>query len=228
MIGKTRRTDETGKQLVVVLVGSPKGIERSKSAQLAKEVLRLFSADEWDQEWVHAHAAVRDAGEHDRLLELCDRASLILLTTPLYVDSLPAPATSALQAILDHRAIHETPKHVRFAALLNCGFLEPHHNVTCLRVCETFSQQAGLEWMGGMMLGSAGATNKRILEGLHTAGSSLASDLAVPQIVYETLGKPIMPRWLYILGGNFMWRRFAKRNGVTPKDLKARPYEGNR
>jgi hypothetical protein len=35
--------------------------------------------------------------------------------------------------------------------------------------------------------------------------------------------KRVMPAWFYRLGGNIMWRRQAKKNGVARR-LRAKPY----
>ena len=35
--------------------------------------------------------------------------------------------------------------------------------------------------------------------------------------------KPIMPPWLYVLGGNIMWKRWAAKNGAKER-LRDRPY----
>ena len=212
-------------QLALILVGSPRGLEKSASARLARLLLGPFSPEEWTIEWCHAHAAVTRGEEHRRLIDLADRASLILLASPLYVDSLPSPTIEALQRLADHRGASDRPPHVRFAALLNCGFLEPIHNLTCLQLCECFAREAQLEWSGGLMVGAAGMMRKRVEEALRAAGGSLASDLPVSAFAQESLATPVMPRWLYIHGGNFMWRAQAKKLGVGRKELRARPYE---
>ena len=49
MSERMSQTGESVKQLVLVLIGSPRGIEKSSSARLAKEVLRAFSSDEWER-----------------------------------------------------------------------------------------------------------------------------------------------------------------------------------
>ena len=222
---KEPRRGDAAKELVLVLVGSPRGLETSTSARLARLLLQAFSSEEWDVEWCHAHAVMQKGDERSRFIELSDRAALILLASPLYVDSLPAPTIAALQTLVAHRAGTGIVTNARSAALLNCGFLEPIHNLTCLQICECFARGARLEWAGGLMVGGGGMTNKRIKEALLAAGGSLASDLPVSGFAQESLAAPVMPRWLYILGGNRMWIRQAKKLGVSRKQLRARPYE---
>ncbi len=48
---------------------------------------------------------------------------------------------------------------------------------------------------------------------------------AVPDEAVALAARPPTKSWLYMLAGNLMWRRQAKKNKVRPR-LGARPYAG--
>ncbi|MCK5828186.1 NAD(P)H dehydrogenase, partial [Candidatus Bipolaricaulota bacterium] len=66
---------------------------------------------------------------------------------------------------------------------------------------------------------------KRVREALQLTAAALRDDVLIPDVVEVLTRAPIMKPWMYVLGGNFMWKRQAKANGLQPKQLKARPYE---
>ena len=91
-------------------------------------------------------------------------------------------------------------------------------------ICKEFAAQAGWTWQGAVMLGGGGMPSKQARIVLDEAGDALASGGSISAEIAERASKPTMPLWLYILGGNAMWRRVAKKRGISPKDLRAKPY----
>lgn len=214
----------TGKgQHVLLLVGSPKGLEKAQSARLGRVVLDGLEKRGWTSESIHLHEAVRsDDGRRDLVASVA-RASVVVFSAPLYVDSLPAPAIRALELIAEHRPV-ETGNVPRFVSIVNCGFVEPSQNDTCQRILQQFAERAGLEWMRGVSIGSGGGTTRRVRTAFDILVEALDLEILVPDEVERLTRKPVMPRWLYILGGNVMWRRQAAKNGVKDR-LRDRPYE---
>jgi len=209
---------------VVVLVGSPKGIEKSASSRLARVVVRAMEKRMWEAQWIHIHHAVETEEGVAKLLDAVDEADLVLLAAPLYVDSLPAPTILALERIADHRAAGSGERVPRFASLINCGFVEPIQNATCQQILEQFSREARLEWYGGISLGASGRTPRRILCALEQAGDTLGLDLPLSTAIEDATKKPVMSARFYVLRGNVMWRRRAKTLGTQDK-LRDRPYK---
>ena len=209
---------------VLLLVGSPKGLEKSNSARLGSAVVDGLEKRGWSSEAIHLHAAVRTEVGQQELLEAIERASVVLFAAPLYVDSLPAPAIRAIELIAEHRRSESVTRVPRFVALLNCGFVEPSQNDTCQRILQRFADRAGFQWLTGVSLGAAGQITKRTREALDMFVEAVDLEILVPDEVERLTRKPIMPSWLYVLGGNFMWRRWAKRNGAKDR-LRDRPHE---
>jgi len=210
-------------QRILMLVGSPKGLEKSNSARLGRRVADELERLGWTSEAIHAHQVVKTEAGTTELLAAVDRADALLFVSPLYVDSLPAPAIRALEAIAEHRRDLPVGPMPRFAAILNCGFVEPSHNDTCQRILRRFAEQARFDWMAGISLGVSGQTPKRIRTALEILVEAINLELLLSDQVEALTRKPLMPRWLYMLGGNAMWRRVAKKNGVRNR-LRDRPY----
>jgi len=104
-------------------------------------------------------------------------ADLVVLSFPLYIDSLPAPVIRALELIAGRQAgvpaaagaageaataaaeagaagvAGEKPA---FVAICQCGFPEAAHNEVALEICAHFARAAGFEWAGGLGMGAGG------------------------------------------------------------------------
>jgi len=92
---------ETGKALLIV--GSPKTKSPSTSGVLGRYLLERLKERGWETESLTLRAGLRlEAGQRE-LLSSTDRADLLLLAFPLYVDSLPFLVTKALEVIASHR-----------------------------------------------------------------------------------------------------------------------------
>jgi len=121
-------------------------------------------------------------------------------------------------------------------AIFNCGFPEAHQNTVALEICRLFAREAGFHWSGGMSMGmgeilggrsleQAGRKVRPVLEALNLAALALTQDSDIPEEAVKLMASPIMPKWLYVLGGNWSWRREARRNGLSVEALSARPFE---
>lgn len=175
--------------------------------------------------------ADRAAATAERIAE----ADLFVLVTPLYVDALPALATHALECVAKARAV--SPASARFAALVNCGFPEPEHNRTALRIARHFAASAGYVWAGGLPLGGGGAINpgvpldsqhgpaEHVKQSLDLAAKALAAGDAIPAQAIHGMATAPMPDAVYRLAGDFGWRYQAYKNGLAQAALRARPLD---
>jgi hypothetical protein len=209
---------------VLLLVGSPKGLERSNSARLGRLVVDGLVECGWASESIHLHAAVESEEGQRELLEAIDRADVVLFAAPLYVDSLPAPAIRALEWIAAHRRPGGVKRPPRFVSIIQCGFAEPRQNDTCQRILRWFVDRVGFEWIGGVSLGGGGRIAKRARRAFDLLIEAVDLDILVPDEVERLTRKPLMASRLYVSSGNVMWRRWADKNGVKDR-LRARPYE---
>jgi multimeric flavodoxin WrbA len=231
--------DKTGQgpspiRRALLLVGSPR-TRKSTSNSLGGYLFEQLSARGVQTDTTYIHTTIRSADRMKVMLQAIDAADLVMLAFPLYVDSLPAPVTEALERIDAHRANSHPPHRKLFTAISNCGFPEPEHNATALAICENFARQAGFDWAGSLALGAGqgmvqglplSELDGRVIplkKALDLAAEALAQGLAIPEEAQALLAKPFIPGWLYRWMGAFGWRQQAKHYGAE-KSLKRQPY----
>lgn len=216
----------------LLLVGSPR-TKKSTSASLGSYIFDQLTTRGMETQTIQIYTSLYSQERMKVMLDAIDRTDLVVLAFPLYVDSLPAPVTAALERIAAHRK--ENPTQIRFAAIANCGFPEAKHNDTALAISSEFARQNGFAWLGGLSLGAGQGvvhgTPLNELDGraiplkaaLDLAAEALANGDPIPQTARDLLAKPIIPAWMYTLNGRFGWRQAAKQYGMQ-KELKRQPY----
>ena len=217
----------------LLLVGSPKG-SLSISATLGKNLISRLEEFDFSAEEVYIYKHIEKEDKQKELLLKIDRADLIILAFPLYVDCLPSGVIKALELISDYRKLQDNPKKQKFAVIINCGFPEAEHNNTAIRICRIFSREVGFEWMGALKIGMGGGLGGKTLEerggmvrnivsGFKIAVKALAKGKQIPEEAVEFVRKPMMPRKIYTSMGNLGWNIQAKQFGVR-KNIKDKPY----
>jgi len=210
----------TAPDRALLLVGSPKGLKRGSSARLGRLLFDHLDKKGIETDAFHIHEALRSR-DPASLQRAASGADLVVLATPLYVDSLPAPVIWATEQLTaDALPENSRARPRRFAALVNCGFPEPSQNATCVGICQQFARSGGFEWAGALTFGAAGAPTRRVRGAIALAAEALAVGEIIPE--EASLPRPVMSPWLYRLA-NFAWRFQARRQG-TKESLRARPY----
>ncbi|ACL70114.1 NAD(P)H-dependent oxidoreductase [Halothermothrix orenii] len=80
---------------VTLLIGSPKG-ESSTSAVLGHYILKKLKEKSFQTDVLHIHSQLKTQNKREQLLNKIENTDLIVLTFPLYVDTLPAPVIKHL------------------------------------------------------------------------------------------------------------------------------------
>lgn len=217
--------------LLIVGSGKPRF---SNSEALGLYLVKRLTGLGVATEVVRTRQALKKHADPAAFLETVERADLLVLTFPLFVDSLPAQVTRALELIAARRRANPAPKPQQFAALVNCGFPEAVHNETALAICKQFAKETGIAWAGGLALGGGEALGGRPLEALgfftrrprkalDLAAAALAEGRPVPEEAAALMAKPLMPSSLYNWLARRQWRKRARKNGALDL-LDARPY----
>jgi hypothetical protein len=216
---------------VLLLIGSPRGKE-STSASLGNYLISKLEELGLKSETLYIHRLVNRKEKINELLQGVERADLVVLSFPLYVDSLPAPVIKALEQIIANNTIL-SEKSKSFVAIANNGFPEASQNEVALEICRVFSRECGFTWKGGIAVAGGpiggrplqerGGMVRNIIKGLEIAAQALKDDREIPQEAIELTSKSILPSSLYRFIGNFSWKRMAKRYGAKDR-LKNKPY----
>lgn len=216
----------------VFLVGSPKPKGNSTSESLARDLAEAMERRGVTVTLFHVMQVRRHP---QRLIDAIENAELFVLSAPVYVDALPAPVTEVMEAIAADRKGHSDVSPTAFVAMVNCGFPGPEHTEVPLEICRCFAHHARLRWAGGLGLSEGVAINGRPLTAvggmvynvraaLDEVAEALTAGWPVPAASAEKFSRPFLPRWLYPMMGAWGWRRQARANGITPRDLHARPF----
>jgi NAD(P)H-dependent FMN reductase len=219
---------------VLLLVGSPRK-SRSTSLSLGSYLLARLEGLGWQAHTLRIVAALREDGAPASLLAAVDGADLLVLATPLYIDSLPSETIRALECVAQRRPSGQSPKPQACVAMLNSGFPESSQCELALAICRRFAAQVGMRWAGGPALGAGpsidgqplerlGGAVRHVVAALDLTAAALDQGQDVPPEAQRLLARPALPYWLYRQVGDLLWYRLAcKRKTLTR--LRARPFE---
>jgi|SRR5271157_127047 len=226
----------------LLIVGSPKTKESSTSGLLGGYLLDRLKERGWEAESLTLRASLNRPEGEGELLSSVERAGLILLVFPLYVDALPYLVTKALAVIAAHRRAVRERSPQPLVAIVNSGFPETHQNSVALAICREFAAQSGFTWAGGLALGGGGAIGSQPLTGAKRSGpqvqyviaalemtaAALAEGLPVPAEAVRMIARNRIPfalwRWLYTWIGGKGFEKLAAKNGISKDKLLAQPY----
>jgi hypothetical protein len=218
----------------LLLVGSAKR-QASNSAALAAYLAARLGDRGCAAETRAIAPTVRSEADRAGLLAAIDAADLLVLAFPLFVDSQPTVVAQLMEEVAARRAAQPAPRPQHLAAVVNSGFPEARQSEVALAICRLFARQAGFAWAGGLALGAGemiggreldriGGMVRNVTRALDLAATALAAGQPIPREAVELMAKRLCPRWLYLLGGEFGWRREARRHR-TMRRLRARPYD---
>ena len=223
----------TSVRRALLLVGSPR-IGKSSSSSLGSYLFEQLKQHGVESETIYIYKAINTTERLEALRHAIATADLVVLAFPLYVDTLPAPVISVLEDVVKNGTAKTKP--TRFAAIVNCGFPNASQNASAIAVCAEFAREAQFEWVGGLSLGAGegmvhakplaelGGQGAPLRKALEMAAGELAQGQPVSDNALKLLAKPLMPEWMFRLGGTIGWKMRARKFG-TQKLLKARPYQ---
>jgi len=218
---------------VLLMVGSPKG-EKSTSNSIASYISRKFSENHVEVEKTYIVKDIRSKKSIDRLILKINDSDILILVSPLYVDSIPAIAIKAMEKI--HENKNNSVEKKQMMAIFNCGFPEPHHNDLAIDMCKKFASLSGIMWAGSVTIGMGASLEGRSLDnfgmaknlrnGLDMAVNALANGNAVPKEAEIISSKPLMPisiaKFVMCTFGGIMWGKQMDKQ--AKKKMYDRPY----
>lgn len=243
------RVKESGKgNRALLVIGSPKIRSTSNSEILGKYLLDRLREHGWKTESFTLTRALLQEEGTATFLAAADRCDLLILSFPLYVDSLPYLATLALEKLHVHRCSHPTDTVPRLVAICNCGYPEPHHTLPALAICRQFALKSRIAWAGSLSLGGGEAVcggeplarfggkgrppAGHVMRALDQTAEALALGLPVPEHSRKLMERcpiPLLPfrvwSWIFARLGRRFWLQTAERNRISEEKLMSRPYQ---
>jgi len=212
----------------LLLIGSGKPHGTSTSESLGRV---LCDALQTRDVQVDVRYVVRVTHSAEMLQEFVDEVrahDLLLITSPVYIDALPALVTKTLEAIASDRSEVEARTPLTVAVLLNCGFPESRHTSVARTIGALFAQSVGARWAGALQLGGGSAVNGVPLEEagrmvahlpplLDDAAAALANGRAIAPSTQEAFRQQLMPTAVYMAAGDAGWIWSASHEGALTK-----------
>jgi multimeric flavodoxin WrbA len=164
--------------------------------------------------------------ERNEVIEEMDTADLVVLASPVYVDSLPSELIALME---DFSATKEAKKREQtMIAIVNCGFPEPAHCATAITITSIFAKRMGFAWGGGLPMGmgemtmgrtleEAGGAMRRPRKALDLTAATLAEGHEVPIEAVRLMAKAPIPKWMFVKLAHRRWRQEAAGNGCSDK-----------
>jgi len=230
----------------LLLVGSPKTKRASTSGVLGGFLLDRLEEFGWEIESHTLTAGLRQEAGQLKLCSAVDRADLVLLVFPLYVDALPFLLTKALEVIAAHRQATSRMRTQRLAVVCNSGFPEAHQSTVAVAICHRFAAQCSMIWSGALVMGAGEALSSgqlltdpgrsgppvaHVIQALDMASAAFDAGDPVPPEAATLIARSPFPfvtfnvwRWFFARMGDHHWNQQAAANGVHRSELLAQPY----
>ena len=165
------------------------------------------------------------AEDLDRLAQALTGVQALVLSFPLYVDSIPAGLLGTLTELEQRLKGSQGLERTLVYPLVNCGFFEAAQNRLAISMvwawCEScgLGQGRALALGGGEMLGGMPA-GKGPLADLDKSLDELAQDILAGRGGQTLWVQPGIPRSFYRLAGNLGFRHQGRKNGLTAQQMR--------
>jgi ferredoxin-NADP reductase/multimeric flavodoxin WrbA len=221
---------------VAIMVASARAPGTSTSDSLARYLEQQLVAGGAEVQFVFATVFARDTQTAERAAMQLAEADIIVVASPLYVDSLPYLGVLALEKVRDARRGGAGKRPARLVGLLNCGFPEPEQLRFAIAMLREFAQEAEYVFAGALAVGGGEAIHGRPLEStggmtrhlrhaIDLAATALAAGGVIPEAASMEAARTFLPAPLFRLAGWWVWRTQAHAHGLELADLRARPFD---
>jgi multimeric flavodoxin WrbA len=164
--------------------------------------------------------------DYAEILPSFDGSDILVFIFPLYVDGVPSQLLRFLDEALD--GIARAAKGAAVYIVVNNGFFEGRQNRVAFEIMRNFAARAGLRWGQAVGVGAGGMIHtapigRGTMKNLGKALDALAENILNARGGEDYTFEPNFPRALYKAIGHWGWRRAARKNGLRPKQLYAKP-----
>lgn len=219
---------------ILYINGSPRGESDSSSYLILKDIAGYLKEEgirNEDAEIITIPRSLKK--EKETILSIMDKADIWIMALPLYVDVLPGHLSWWLQEYQNYRMSQTERQNKRVYGIVNCGFPEAIQNADALRVLEIFCRKNDLQWRFGIGIGMGEPYKEmhdiplrswmksEIFASYKALADDLQRDESTPNSNFFVQVK--YPRFLYRIQGTFGWIFRARKNGLSRRDLYARP-----
>jgi hypothetical protein len=206
----------------LLLIGSPK-TNGGTSMVMAEYLASRLRDIKVDVEIMHVQQAI-EAWKEDELFDAIERTEAVVLLFPLYIDSLPSGVIRFFE-LFQERKGEKGGKGKPFYAISNSGAPESIQSTVALEICVLFARDTGFAWNGGGAVGGgailegktleeSGGRAKNLRAGLALLAVSMSLGGGLSKQARDLIGRPLVPKFLYVYFGNRLWQKAAEANSV--------------
>ncbi len=206
---------------ILVIAGSP-AARQSNSESLANYMAGCLTERSCAVSSISLRAAMPSP---QGLLEQVKNAHVLVLSVPLYENSLPGLVVAFFELLLEQRdELSGKPRDL--FVISNSGFAEPRELDSLLEHCRLFARDMGFGWAGGLAvspgtlidgkkLEETGGTYKKIMTILDTAAEKINRGEDVNVYVESQPARPLIAPFMYRLIGRLMQNSTIKKLGKS-------------
>ncbi|NMB57873.1 MAG: hypothetical protein GYA12_01785 [Chloroflexi bacterium] len=204
---------------IIVIAGSP-AARQSNSESLANYMAGRLTERSCAVTPLSLRAAMPSP---QGLLEQVKNADVLVLSVPLYENSLPGLVVAFFEMLLEHRA-ELSGKSRDLFVIGNSGFAEPRELDSLLEHCRLFAREMGFRWIGGLAvspgtlidgkkLEETGGTYKKVMATLDTAADMISRGEDVSEYLGRQPARPLIAPFMYRLVGRLIQNSTIKKLG---------------
>jgi multimeric flavodoxin WrbA len=166
----------------LIFNGSPR--KKGTSYSFARTIAKLVKEYGNTAEIIHIIEYLEEGKSIESLKETISKSDILVLSCPLYVDSLPHPVIWFFEELM--RDYKNVLKGKSFFAVGQCAFPYAELLNTLLGSCRCFAEAAEMKWLGGLGYGGGVMINGELMENLGKKGEKITSAFKCAlQDVYE-------------------------------------------
>lgn len=213
--------------------GSPSGTQ-STSSLFIEEVTKMLSAKQ-NKHSFSTIAAITATNQNQELSFVkMNQSDVWIFTFPLYYYGLPGILVKFLEDYAQFAKQNPLGHSPRVYAIVNCGFPEPSHNDHAAKMIENFCTHFKGTWRFAVEVGTGpiikgtpdipmnGFLKRKVYQALTRLSEDICNFSTTPH--KNLYAKCRIPTCLYLFMGNRNWKRTAKQNSLSEKDLYKTPY----
>lgn len=156
---------------LLIFNGSPR--KKGTSFSFARTIKILAEAEGSRADIIHIIEYLDEGRNLETLRKSIVDSDIIVLSSPLYVDSLPYPVIWFFERLAQE--MEAELKGKSFFAIGQCAFPYPELVNTLLENCRCFAELSQMKWMGGLPYGGGVMLDGKHLEDLGKKGDNIIS-----------------------------------------------------
>ena len=221
---------------ITVLTGSTRG-RKTASESMVNYLAAKLENECISLKMYRAYQIFQIEDEVQLLIKHLKTSDMLLICSPVYVDSLPYPLINLMEQ-LSKVISDEFWQNKKMMVIIHSGYPKDIQRKASLAICKNFADEMGMQWLGGIGFGGSPIIDGKPLEdvGRFTKWMRMSLDEMSKSILagskisdkanrYAAKHFPSIPLWILKVMLNLKAKSMAKKNGVNLYD---QPYLTNK